>query len=288
MSILLVDIGNTRAKWAYVVRGRVGRQHAVAHEGWTGAQIARHILSKAAGKSGRNFASRSFSKSVGQSTGKSARVSKRVERVVVVSVAGKRVDRGFALEVRRGLGYAPEFFSSQRRIAGVTTMYAEPWRLGADRLAGVIGAHHLASRSGAKTRAVCVISVGTAMTMDLVDERGRHRGGAIVPAPALMMNSLLTQTSGIRRRAQGGAAGRSFFARSTRAAIQQGAMHAAAAVADRAVAEARATLGHSPWVLLTGGAAPALRKLLRSSHKHVPDLVLQGLAVVASDGHHDS
>jgi type III pantothenate kinase len=265
MSILLVDIGNTRAKWALFARGKVGRQHAVAHEGWTGAHLARHVIGKSSGK------------------------AKPIERVVVVSVAGKKIDRSFALEARRVLGLEPEFFSSKRQVAGVTTMYAEPWRLGADRLVGVIGAHHLASKAGTKPRAVCVISVGTAMTMDLVDERGRHRGGAIVPAPALMMNSLLTQTSGIRRRAQGGvAAGRGLFARSTRAAIQQGAMYAAAAVADRAVAEAHSALGQSPWVLLTGGAAPALRKLLRSPHEHVPDLVLQGLAVIASDGHHGS
>jgi type III pantothenate kinase len=159
MSILLVDIGNTRAKWAHFARGKVGRQHAVVHEGWTGAHLARHIISKPGGK------------------------AKQIERVVVVSVAGKKIDRAFALEAHRILGLMPEFFSSKRHVAGVTTMYAEPWRLGADRLVGVIGAHHLASKAGAKPRAVCVISVGTAMTMDLVDEHGRHRGGAIVPAP---------------------------------------------------------------------------------------------------------
>ena len=262
MSTLLVDIGNTRAKWAYLTRGGVGRQQAVAHEGWIGARIAKHVLGKPGGGKAK---------------------AGRIERVLVVSVAGKRIDRSFALEARRRLGFAPEFFASQRRVAGVTTMYAEPWRLGADRLAGVIGAYHLARK-----RAVCVISVGTAMTMDLVDERGRHRGGVIVPAPNLMVDSLLTQTHGIRRRAQGGAAGRSFFARSTRAAIQQGAMYAAASVADRAVAEARATLGQSPLVLLTGGAAPTVRKLLQSPHELVPDLVLRGLAVIAADGHHDS
>jgi type III pantothenate kinase len=264
MSILLVDIGNTRAKWAYLVSNRVGRQHAVAHEGWTGAHIASHVIGKRNAK------------------------AKQIERILVVSVAGKRIDRAFAREARRVLGVTTEFFTSKRHVAGVTTMYDEPWRLGADRLAGAIGAYHLASKGVAKPRAVCVISAGTAMTMDLVDEQGCHRGGAIVPAPALMVDSLLTQTHGIRRRAQGGAAGRSFFARSTRAAIQQGAMYAAAAVADRAVTEARSALGRPPLVLLTGGAAPTFGKLLRSRHKQVPDLVLRGLAVVASDGHHDS
>ena len=53
---------------------------------------------------------------------------------------------------------------------------------------------------------VCVVGVGTAMTMDLVERAGAHQGGAIIPSPGLMVDTLLTQTRGIRRRAQGGTA----------------------------------------------------------------------------------
>jgi type III pantothenate kinase len=98
-----------------------------------------------------------------------------------------------------------------------------------------------------------------------------------------MKDSLLTKTNGIRRRAQGGSGPGRFFARSTRAAIEQGSRYAAAAIIDRAVAEARKVIGRAPVVLLTGGGAPALRPLIRSRHRWVPDLVLQGLAVLASD-----
>lgn len=248
MSILLVDIGNTRVKWASVVRGRVGRMKATAHKGWGGERIARHVVGGSA-----------------------------LERIVVVSVAGARIDRAFAAEARRRFGIVPEFFRSVRRAGGVTTMYAEPWRLGADRLVGAIGAFHLS-----KHRPVCVVSVGTTMTLDFVDASGRHRGGAIVPAPGLMIDSLLWGTHGIRRRARGGGRSRGLFARSTRSAIGEGARYAAAAVADRAVLEARSLVGRSPLVLLTGGAAPEIARLIRTRHRYVPDLVLQGLAVIAS------
>lgn len=245
---LLVDIGNTRVKWAVLSRGRLARQHAAAHEGWTRQDFAQNLFRGRA----------SFG------------------RILAVSVAGARVNRLFAAAARDRTGLAPEFFVSQRRVAGITTMYSEPWRLGADRLVGVIGAHRLARR-----RAACVIGVGTALTVDLVDASGRHRGGAIVPAPALMKNSLLSETNGIRRRARGGGSAGGLFARNTRAAIEQGSRYAAAAVIDRAVAEAGRLLGRPPMVLLTGGGAPALRALIRSSHEFVPDLVLRGLAVVA-------
>ena len=267
MSILLVDIGNTRVKWASFARGRLGRQKAAAHAGWSGERIARQVIGRV---------SRGRSKSVTASKGE-ARASRAIQRIVVVSVAGARIDRAFAAEARRRLALMPEFFKSTRRAGPVTTLYSEPWRLGADRLAGVIGAFHLS-----KHRPVCVVSVGTAMTLDIVDARGRHRGGAIVPSPSLMVGSLLTQTHGIRRRARGGGGGGGLFARSTRVAIAEGARYAAAAVADRAVMEARAVLGQSPVMLVTGGAAPIIRKLLRTRHRYVPDLVLQGLAVIAS------
>jgi type III pantothenate kinase len=171
----------------------------------------------------------------------------------------------------------PEFVASQRRAAGVTTAYLEPWRLGVDRFIAAIGARHLAPG-----KPVCVISVGTAITIDLVDAGGQHRGGAIVPGPALMVASLLNHTSGIRRRARGGASGvRSLFARTTRTAIGQGSMYAAAAVIDRAIEEARNELGRRAVVLLTGGGSAAVKPLVNAVCTTVPDLVLRGLAVWA-------
>jgi pantothenate kinase type III len=95
-----------------------------------------------------------------------------------------------------------------------------------------------------------------------------------------MVESLLRNTSGILKRSGGRRAGRSLFARNTRAAMELGARYAVAAVIDRAVSEGRAALGVSPHILLTGGAAPAIHSLIRSAHTRVPDLVLRGLAAL--------
>jgi type III pantothenate kinase len=209
------------------------------------------------------------------------------------------VNRVFVEAARHAHGPKPEFVASQRQAGGISTAYVEPWRLGVDRFVMAIGGHRLA-----KGRAVCIISIGTALTIDLVDARGRHRGGAIVPAPPLMVDSLLTQTDGIRRRAGSegpsgkglggdgdgdGAAlargsSRSIFARTTREAIEEGALLAAAAAIDRGIDEARRAVGHSPVVLLTGGGAKSVAPLIQRPYWSVPDLVLQGLAVLASEG----
>jgi type III pantothenate kinase len=247
VSVLVVDIGNTRVKWAHVANGRLTRQGAAAHKGWRSEDFAKKIFGRAGG----------------------------IERVIVASVAGREVDRRLAAAARTASGVVPEFVATTRRLGGVRTAYAEPWRLGVDRFVAVIGAHKLAPH-----RATCVIDVGTAMTIDLIDSHGRHMGGAIIPGPRLMVESLLRNTSGILKRSGGRRAGRSLFARNTRAAMELGARYAVAAVIDRAVREGRAALGVSPHILLTGGAAPAIHSLIRSAHTSVPDLVLRGLAAL--------
>jgi type III pantothenate kinase len=137
----------------------------------------------------------------------------------------------------------------------------------------------------AKTRDALVVNVGTALTIDLVDGQGLHRGGAIAPGPDTMIASLLNGTNGIRRRARGGKAvgsgARRVFANNTAQGLAAGANFAAAALIDRAAAEARARLGRAPLLLLTGGGADALRTYIKSPLRGVPDLVLRGLAVLA-------
>lgn len=248
MTALLVDLGNTRIKWACLGGERLSAPRAAAHSGWRAADYGRRLFG-----------------------GRPA-----PESVLVASVAGARLDRLLATAARRA-GVQVRFVKVPRRAAGVTVGYLEPWRLGVDRFVAAVGAHHLFDGI-----ATCVVGVGTAMTIDLLGGDGAHRGGVIIPAPALMVEALLRNTHGIRRRTRGGALGASgLFGRSTRAAVVQGSRYAAAALIDRAVEEARTLLGRNPLVVLTGGEAGAVRPLLRSRSVAVPDLVLTGLAVLS-------
>ena len=247
MRALLVDIGNSRIKWARLEEGRIGKAQAAEYAGWRARDFARRVIG-----------SRS-----------------NVERILVSNVAADEVGDALVAGARLAGAPLPERVATLRRACGVTIAYVDPWRLGVDRLLGMIAAHHRF-----KKRPVVTVAVGTAMTIDLVGADGKHWGGAIIPAPPLMVASLLEGTSGIRRRAQGGASGRgpALFGRSTRAAVEQGARFAAAAAVDRAVSEARVLVGRKPGLVLTGGGAAGLRPLIHSPSLLVPDLVLEGLA----------
>jgi len=248
MAILVIDAGNTRIKWARCVGGRLGRSQAAAHGSWAARDFARRLFGVRA-----------------------------PERVLVASVAGARV-RTALTQAARHAGVPIEFVRVPKRGGGVTVGYLEPWRLGVDRFAALVGAHELFAGVP-----LLVTGIGTALTLDLLSGAGRHFGGAIIPSPALMLETLLARTQGIRRRAQGGAR-RALgpFGRSTRAAITEGARYAAAAAIDRAVGEGTVHVGRRPLVVLTGGGAADVRALLASPCVTVPDLVLLGLAALAT------
>ncbi len=247
MALVAVDIGNTRIKWARLDGARPGTVKAAVHAKWKAADYRRRLIP--AGTTG----------------------------LIVASVAGADVERALR-GAARDASVPILFVTVPRRAGGVTVGYREPWRLGADRFVAMVGAHHLF-----RGVALLVVGVGTALTLDLLSPRGRHAGGAIIPAPQLMVSSLLEQTSGIRRRAQGGGSARqSLFARSTSDGIAQGAAFAAAATIDRAVGEAALDLGRRALVVMTGGQAPLVRPLVKSHCVEVADLTLRGLAVLAT------
>jgi type III pantothenate kinase len=245
---LLLDIGNSRVKWAIASGDRLSRQQAVAHGGRLGG-VLRGPLAKA---------------------------MDGVDSVCCVSVAAPAMTVTLLRQLRRR-GLPARRLQSRREQLGLRNGYREAWRLGADRWAAMLGARAL----GLGRRSLLVVGAGTALTVDLVDPAGRHLGGVIVPGRRLMAAALLADTAGIARRARGlpRPGGRSaVFATDTREALQSGADQAAAALVERLRVEARRKLGHYPQVVLTGGDGPALARKLKCRFKLVPDLVLRGLA----------
>lgn len=256
MTTLLIDAGNTRLKWALLEGGRRARSSAAQWNARNLARLARRIFRRGA----------------------------QLDAVLVCAVAGSKVKSALRTAARAAGAPAPHFVASSLTVAGVTNAYRVPQRLGVDRWVALIGAHERLPND-----AVCLISIGTAVTVDLLDSHGLHRGGAIVPGPQLMIESLLKRTALIRRRAAAGVAGpvRQLFAHDTRAALEAGSLHACVALVHHAMREAQELLKQHPRLILTGGGAAAVQRMLLKPDGSGPnavladDLVLSGLAVLA-------
>jgi type III pantothenate kinase len=245
---LLVDIGNSRVKWARLEADGPGAQSAAAYAGWSVADWQAALF--AGGP---------------------------VERVLAASVAGESVQAALDAAARLATGHPARFVATTRAAGGVLNGYSDPGLLGVDRWLAAIGAY-------ARARGACVVAdIGTAATLDVVASDGRHLGGYIVPGPRLMVASLHRSTSDLasRHASSGAALADSDFADNTRDAIERGCRLALAALVDRSVADAERATGDRPRLVVTGGAASEVLPQLRSAFEHLPDLVLHGLAVLA-------
>ena len=246
---VLVDMGNTRIKWAMLEAG------ALAHRG---SAVHRDALDAA-------FAA--FAAALPKSPG----------RVIAANVAGEAVAARLAKAVTTRPGASLELVATTAERFGVRCAYRDPSRLGVDRWVAIIAAHHAARG------AACVIDAGTAVTFDAVDAGGAHLGGLILPGAALLAAVLDKNTSNIGATAPVADVprGLELLGRSTAAAVGNAARLALAAALDRAAARVTDALGAVP-VYLTGGDAPALAPWLESRVEPRADLVLEGLKLFAA------
>ncbi len=154
---------------------------------------------------------------------------------------------------------------TQPGLGPLRIAYPVPQHLGVDRFLALLDA--------CGNGPALVVGVGTALTCDLLDGDGLHRGGRIAPSPTLMREALharapvLPETGGVYAE----------FADDTGHALASGCEGAALALVERSLAEAERVLGVRPALRLHGGGAEALRPRL-PAHAWVPDAVLRGLA----------
>jgi type III pantothenate kinase len=247
--ILVIDVGNTRLKWAWLTSTGLSDQQAVMHRDakpgvWTAALF----------QSGQ-----------------------QPTRVLVANVAGPAMAKVLTKYSKKFFKVVPEFLSAAPHYRGLSSGYLEPRLLGVDRWLALIAAW-----SRART-ALCVIDAGTAVKVDSVDATGQHLGGLIVPGMHMMREALMSKTSDIARAAEHSTPSLAgVLANNTVGAVSRGAVFALAGLADRAAETIEQATGIKPRLFLTGGDAGMITGLMRAKSEVVPDLVLQGLAVVAA------
>ena len=253
MTSMLVDVGNTRVKWRLVERGTtpVDGGGPSTDSDALGAQWEAHRGS-------------------------------RVATVCISNVAG--ADRAVAIErLVRTLWPAAriEHVVPRARQCGVINGYADVASLGPDRWLAAIAAHR---RQPAASLLVC--SFGTATTIDLVQVRGEDAtfvGGLILPGFGTMHRSLARDTA--RLPAEGGTS--VDFGTGTGDAISSGIVAAqAGAVAEALRRATKVVEGAVVRCILAGGHAERIAPHLDpvgGPYTIVPDLVLQGLGLLADD-----
>ncbi|WOB09038.1 type III pantothenate kinase [Piscinibacter gummiphilus] len=171
----------------------------------------------------------------------------------------------------------PRWVVSSAHAAGVTNGYEHPARLGPDRWVAMIGAWHYVCSRGAP-RPVLVVMVGTAVTVDAVDESGHFLGGLILPGFGVMQNALEMGTAGLRV-PTGEVVD---FPTNTSDALMSGGVNAMAGAVERMYRKLRAKTGQEPVLLMSGGASPKLSPVTDLKIEVVERLVFDGLLALQS------
>ncbi len=240
--VLLIDIGNTNLKWA-----------------WSSALCSIHSAPH-------------LESDTRQLIGACWQNIPRPERVLISNVAGKEKQRVVSQWMEDYWQLAPEFVGSTATAVGVTNGYRDPSQLGVDRWLTLLAVKSKYERT------VCVVDCGTAITIDVIDQTGRHWGGLILPGLRLMREAIFEKTHIPRNEVM---EEEGLWAKDSHSAIASASLHAAVALVEKVMTECERKVGYQPELVVTGRDAIIVSETLAYPSHFVPDLVMQGLHCLA-------
>ncbi len=248
--VLVFDVGNSRVKWGVWCAGALIETGAVSSSG----DALRQLINKALPGLDSPLA------------------------VFAVCVAGDEVKHTLEQAVCQRWSLPVQFLKTRRSFASegrtLVNAYVDVSRHGADRWAALIAA------SRVSTGALCVISAGTAITMDLMAADGRHIGGRILPSFVTMLRALLTGAAEVTMKPEAAAFSPlpPLFAADTDSAVSSGVYYLLEAGLREACMQAAGELGGDTTFIITGGLAEQILTFSGMPKMiHRPELILQGV-----------
>ncbi len=169
-------------------------------------------------------------------------------------------------------GFAVNRVKSQSEALGMRIAYPNPLQLGVDRFLALLAAHQ-------RKQSVMIVSVGSALTVDVLKGDGQHHGGMIAATETIIRYAMENRFANFRNLA-GSPVG---FADNTADALASGARYMVLGIIEKTWREASQCLNEPTLpLLITGGDAEALLPHLPDNTVHQPTLVLEGLALWAN------
>ena len=249
--ILLVDIGNTRIKWA--LASKPGDQETAIETQkyfpWQKENLPGQLSSHWSDLD-------------------------RPEAVYVSNVAGDEIKVILSHWCQFQWNITPDFAIVEETCCGITNSYPEPEKLGVDRWLAMIAGWDLVRND------VCVIDCGSAVTFDLINSKGEHLGGMIAPGLALSGRALTDHTHALttERRKHF-----SLLADITEDAISSGCYHFFIGGIQHVIRKIQQQFATEIRCIITGGDAERVLENLKDDSdiklEHEADLILRGLLI---------
>ena len=248
---LLVDLGNSRLKWANYQNGQLGSVGSVKYDGENLATLLSAEWSSlpAPGK------------------------------ICVSSDVDSQLTAVLTQWVEKQWATAAHIITPKDHAYGVKNAYQDPLQLGSDRWAALV-----AVRSNIKGAAI-IIDCGSAITIDVMNAEGEHLGGMIIPGIQMMQQSLFKGTHKINETDERNKPVLAALGKNTRECVSSGIHTAIVVFIDEMISRTtkktmQKTKTENMTKVITGGDADVILPFLDNSVIHQPALVLEGLAII--------
>lgn len=204
-------------------------------------------------------------------TGELPDLSDRITRVRVSTVAVP--EQQLNQQITERYDVQPEFANVATTLGGVSNGYDEFAQLGVDRWLALVAAWRRVRSD------VIVFDLGTAMTVDYVQENGMHLGGYIVPGLNAMRDALGRSTRDVQVLQSMSSNSSVKLGQNTRDAVHLGLAHMQFGWINSCIEVGSQFFGKKPALVLTGNDPIRTRLCQRLPFQYYPDLVLEGLAI---------
>ncbi len=245
--VLLLDIGNTRCKWAWLQDDVFIPGGEFVHFG----QIEPEHLVQ-------------------------IKLDHSPEKIVAVCVAGNKLTESLSVQIQHHFGKQVELLHTPGKGKGIQIAYAQPAQLGSDRWAAMVAARQRWPGY------LCVVDAGSALTLDILQPDGQHLGGYILPGLSMMQSCLLDKTAIPLSSQAVKMASSTQPGHDTASCIANGTVQAACGLIERTVLQLKQDTTETVQCVLTGGDSQYLVTALTIPHAVEPNLVLLGLAQIIS------
>jgi type III pantothenate kinase len=200
---------------------------------------------------------------------KSSKEKKR-DGVIVVSSVKPAWTKAIQELVRKTLGEKVYVIGKEIPLP-ITLWVDEPDEVGTDRVVSAAAAYAVVED------AVVVADFGTAVTIDLVDERGIFLGGVICPGFEISAKALEQNTAQLPKIKV--TKPKAPYGRTTDQAINCGLYYSAVATLQEVIRRYAEKIGRWPQTVITGAAAEVIKDDCGFIDSYVPNLVVKGIAL---------
>lgn len=159
----------------------------------------------------------------------------------------------------------------------IEVLTENPKQTGVDRVLDIAAAYEQMQK------ACVVVDAGTAITINICDDKGRFLGGAIAPGAGLMLKAMHENTARLPEVAL--KVPESPIGKTTEEAMLQGVYHGIRGMVKELVESYATHLGFWPEIIVTGGDAQILFANDELIHAISPDLTLYGIALAYTNHH---